>query len=87
MSAEIDEVERLFQRFIIGDRVRASLEMFNANTGETVAEGTIGTVERTRVAGCVSLVSVKWDGSIFDADMTSVQNLDPEPKIVKGTST
>lgn len=52
---------RLLRRFPAGSRVRA-VETIVYGTGEEVAEGTVGHVQKTNVHGCTPLVTVAWIG-------------------------
>jgi hypothetical protein len=65
----------ILQRFRVGDRVRADLDLFFADTGVEVAAGTLGRVRAVDVSGCAALVRVEFDG--VAACTTSVDNLRP----------
>jgi len=56
-----DRMSRLLRQYQPGERVRA-VETIVFETGEEVAEGTIGHVQQTNVNGCTPLVAVAWDG-------------------------
>lgn len=61
-SVETDErMARLLRKYKLDERVR-TVEAIVYGTGEEVAEGTMGYVQRTHVLGCTPLVTVAWDG-------------------------
>jgi hypothetical protein len=84
MTAMDERIERLMRRYAPGDRVRAVEHIFYG-TGEAVAEGTVGFVQRTNVHGCTPLVTVNWVGRGGDGQPPSilhpcsVESLEPAP--------
>lgn len=56
-----ERVARLLEPYAAGERVRA-VETLIYGTGEEVAEGTLGRVQRVNVHGCSPLVTVAWEG-------------------------
>lgn len=72
------QLERLFRRYVPGDRVRAWCDILDATIPAQVFEGQTGTVEDGRAHGVSALVLVQWDnGPRF---LTSADNLEPGVK-------
>ena len=61
MTTMDERIARLLRVFRPGERVRA-VETILYGTGEEVAAGSIGYVQRTNVHGCAPLVTVAWIG-------------------------
>jgi hypothetical protein len=70
----LEQIDRLFERYLPGEHVKAVLDIFDANSGKTVQEGDHGIVEDGKVRGVTGLVRVWWGGFAFE---TSADNLLP----------
>lgn len=77
---------RLFEEYKPGERVRAVCTIVDGATASEIAEGTVGIVRRTRVAGCTPLYAVEWTeppGWII----TSAEHLEPVDRPLRGGRT
>jgi hypothetical protein len=77
---------RLFERYEVGERVRAVCEIYGNYAGH-VPEGAIGTISRVKVHGCVPLVGVRWGvmpEGWGDDMVTSAENLEPLDRPIAG---
>lgn len=77
MTADVD---RLFERYSVGEHVRAVRAVFDASTGREVEEGARGIVEDPCARGVRALVRVYWGGwgdSSGFAMVTSAENIEP----------
>jgi hypothetical protein len=76
----LTEVDRMFERYAVGEHVKAVRGIIDASTGREVVEGARGIVEDPCVRGVRALVRVYWGGwgdcSGF-AMVTSADNLEP----------
>ena len=81
-------LERLFEEYKPGERVRAVCTIVDGASGTEIAEGTIGVVRQAGAFGCSPLFAVDWDpaGRLVERIITSAEHLEPVDRPLQGLS-